>query len=191
MRKKTCAICRQTFQPERQFQKTCSIAHAIDYARLQEQRKQDKARKKQRSADRKRKREMRPLRWFHARAQRVFNQFIRLRDKDEPCISCKKPPGVVDIFTGGGWDCGHYRSIGAASHLRYTEDNAHKQCKKCNNQKSGNAVDYRLNLIDRIGLARVEALENNNEPRKWTRNELEEIYQNYRQKVKKLESEST
>ena len=85
-------------------------------------------------------------------------------------------------------DAGHYRSVGAASHLRFNEDNCHAQSKHGNQYKSGNAVDYRINLINRIGLDRVEALECDNKPRKWTREELIEIKARYRAKARELKA---
>jgi hypothetical protein len=69
---------------------------------------------------------------------------------------------------GGSFDAGHYRSRGSASHLRFNLLNIHKQCVKCNRFKSGNAVDYRIELIKRIGLENVEKLESDNKPRKFT-----------------------
>lgn len=74
----------------------------------------------------------------------------------------------MSVFGGykgaGGWDAGHYRSRGSASHLRFNLLNIHKQCVKCNRFNSGNAVDYRIRLIKRIGEDNVIRLENNNNP---------------------------
>lgn len=53
--------------------------------------------------------------------------------------------------------------------------------------KSGNVVEYRINLVKRIGVERVEALENNNEPHKWTVDEAKEIIKTYKAKIKELE----
>lgn len=118
-------------------------------------------------------------------AQREFNAFIRERDKDRPCICCGAP---LFFSTGAAWgyDCGHYRSVGSASHLRFHEENAHAQRKYCNRHGAGRAVDYRLGLIARIGLPAVEALEADNEVRKWTREELRGIAATYRAKLKEL-----
>ena len=63
---------------------------------------------------------------------------------------------------GGKWDGGHYKS---KSHkvvlLRYSEENCHKQCKHCNSGKylSGNSLEYRKRLIEKIGLYRVDVIE--------------------------------
>ena len=116
--------------------------------------------------------------------QVAFNAFIRERDKDKPCICCGKPLGESQV--GGGFDAGHYRSTGSAPHLRFCEDNAHGQTKFCNRYRAGNAVSYRLGLIQRIGLERVEKLEADNEPKKWTIEQLKELKQYYNQKLKLL-----
>lgn len=118
-------------------------------------------------------------------AQVEFNKWVRARDHDKPCISCGAPPPDLSGFHAGR-DAGHYRSVGAAAHLRYHEDNCHAQCVHCNQYGAGKAVDYRIRLIERIGAARVEALEADNEPRKWTREELRAIAATYRQKLKEL-----
>lgn len=119
--------------------------------------------------------------------QVAFNAYIRERDKDQACICCGKPLGESKL--GGGFDCGHYRSTGSAPHLRFNEDNAHGQTKFCNRYRAGNAINYRFGLIKRIGLERVEALEADNEPRKWTIDELKELKQKYKDKLKELKCE--
>ena len=50
-------------------------------------------------------------------------------------------------------------------------------------------MDYRIGLIARIGMARVEALEANNTPKKWTHQELIDIKAKYRAKVKAVKAE--
>jgi hypothetical protein len=118
-------------------------------------------------------------------AQVAFNAYIRARDSGKPCICCGLP--ITQEAIGGGYDCGHYRSTGSASHLRFHEDNAHAQRKVCNRYGAGRAVDYRLGLIQRIGLARVEALESDNEVRKWDRETLLRIKETYKRKLKELQ----
>lgn len=46
-------------------------------------------------------------------------------------------------------------------------------------QLSGNQQQYRLGLIEKIGPERVEALENNNVPHRYTIEELETIRKHY------------
>ena len=119
-------------------------------------------------------------------AQQAFNAFIRARDQSAgyACISSGRP---LD-WTGNAVDAGHYRSVGSAPHLRFTENNCHAQSKHDNQWKSGNAVDYRLGLISRIGLQAVEILEAENVPSKWTITELKAIKAYYRAKAKELKA---
>ena len=61
--------------------------------------------------------------------------------------------------------------------------------KKCNNFLSGNAVNYRIGLIKRLGLERVEALESDHELKHWSKDELREIAATYKAKLKTLTKE--
>lgn len=117
-------------------------------------------------------------------AQQAFNAFIRMRDQlaGHVCISSGRP---LD-WNGNAVDAGHYRSVGAAPHLRFDERNVHAQSKQDNRYLSGNATDYRIGLIRRIGLAEVEALERDQSVRKYTIDDLKEIAARYRAKLKDL-----
>jgi len=121
-------------------------------------------------------------------AQHAFNAYIRFRDRDRPCISCGK--NLSSDAVGGGFDCGHYRSRGAAGHLRFHPSNAHGQCKHCNRWGAGRVQDFRLGLVERIGKDAVERLEADNSTRKWERQELIEIKMQYREKLKALKKEA-
>jgi len=114
--------------------------------------------------------------------QQVFNRFIRLRDNAEPCISCGKPAST----TPNQWDCGHYRSVGSAPELRFIEENSSKQCKRCNRELSGNIVEYRIRLIDKIGADKLAWLEGPHEPKRYTIDDLKELNALYKRKVKEI-----
>lgn len=101
-------------------------------------------------------------------AQTAFNAYVRARDAKDACISCGQ--WTEDKY-GGGWDCGHYRSIGSAPHLRFHLHGANKQCVKCNRHLSGNVAEYRKGLIKKIGIEKVEALESMNEVKSMRFNE--------------------
>lgn len=120
---------------------------------------------------------------FAKDAQRAFNAFIRFRDKDLPCICCGRLDMAVDGLNTHGWDCGHYRSVGSAPFHRFNEDNAHRQLVQCNRHGAGRAVDYRVGLIARIGLERVEALECDNRPKHYDIEDLKAITATYRAKL--------
>jgi hypothetical protein len=112
-------------------------------------------------------------------AQTAFNAYIRARDEGLPCISCGR-------HHQGQWHAGHYLSTGARPELRYTESNVHRQCAPCNTHLSGNAVLYRIGLIERIGLQVVEWLEGPHEMPKWTAEDYRAIRDRYRAKLKEL-----
>lgn len=126
-------------------------------------------------------------------AQIEFNAFIRLRDKDLPCICCGSYGPDDDWLTGGKWDAGHFLGRGAYPELRFVEDNVHKQLKTCNGG-SGKfaskartvAQGYRERLILKIGLERVEFLEGPHEPKRYTVEDLKAIKAEYRAKVREL-----
>jgi hypothetical protein len=94
-------------------------------------------------------------------AQAAFNKYVRLRDVHKPCISCGTP--LQSESLGGGFDAGHYRSRGAAGHLRFNLLNVHGQCKRCNRYLSGNVAEYRIGLVSRIGQNMIDKLESDNE----------------------------
>lgn len=180
MKPKVCKVCGSGFIPLRAMASVCSPMCALKKVRA------DKAQGKREL--RARKEAIKTLPELHKEAQAIFNQWVRARDHDKPCISCGKPPPDLSALHAGR-DAGHYRSIGAAKHLRYHEDNVHAQCVHCNQHKSGNAVDYRIGLVARIGVSRVDALESLNYVHKWTREELIEIRAKYKAKLKELEAQ--
>lgn len=177
LRPKPCEICGQQFAPFQTTQRVCGIRCAQKVAKV--------LRAKGKKELRERKAALKTIPDLIKIAQREFNAYIRERDKDKPCICCGRF-AVGNYGAGHGWDCGHYRSTGSASHLRFNEDNAHRQLVVCNRHGAGRAVDYRIGLIARIGLERVEELETNNTPKKWEREKLIAIASKYRAKTKEL-----
>ncbi|MBL4940048.1 MAG: recombination protein NinG [Colwellia sp.] len=86
-----------------------------------------------------------------AAAKKACHEYIRLRDKDKPCICCGKP-------LGDEYHAGHYHESGNNPKVRYDEDNIHGQRVDCNYFKGGDSGDYKENLIARIGAERVNIL---------------------------------
>jgi len=110
-------------------------------------------------------------------AQLVFNKFIRLRDKDELCISCKQVPKKVNA--------GHFWNANNHWNVRFDEDNVHIQCERCNSYLSGNLIEYRQHLLTKIGAERYNQLEAKARvTRKFTKDELKEIIKTYKNKIK-------
>lgn len=177
---KTCKHCGTTFHPARMMQKVCSPVCAGRLVKAAKREASQKTRA-QREA-------LKTIPELKKETQHAFNAYIRARDRFQPCICCGRSESDGFGLSGHGWDCGHYRSTGSADHLRYNEDNAHRQLVLCNRYGAGRAVDYRIGLIARIGLERVEALEANNTPIKWTADLLREIKATYKAKLKLLEN---
>lgn len=119
-------------------------------------------------------------------AQKAFNAYIRARDYGKPCICCDKPIAWDSGATGGVCDAGHWISVGARVNLRFNEDNVHAQLKHCNKQLSGNAANYRIGLVKRIGLERVEALECDHKLKHYKKDDLREIEAIYKAKLKEI-----
>lgn len=177
---KKCKCCPEKFTPRNTLQTVCSPKCAIQLANQLSERKQKRQEKAERAAWNKRKSDLKPLKHWEDLTQRVVNDYItKGRDRDLPCISC----GTWETVQ---WEAGHYRSRGAASHLRYSEDNLAKQCHRCNVQLSGNQQQYRINLVIKIGLQRVVALESDNNPYRYTREELTALRALYRAKLRAL-----
>jgi len=110
----------------------------------------------------------------------VFNKFIRLRDQGKECISCGQPPKKSNA--------GHYFSQGGHSNVRFDEDNVHLQCEHCNSFLSGNLLNYQIGIEERIGGERLIELHSRaHEVKKWTAEELKEITDTYRKKIKAIE----
>lgn len=174
-----CKTCKAPATIKVQMNHFCSVDCAYVHARkLQDKAREAKEDKAKRLHQEKKKALKTRAEWLKE-AQAEFNRFIRLRDKDLPCISCGR-------YHQGQYHAGHYLTVGANPELRFTEENCHKQCAPCNNHLSGNIVNYRKRLIDKIGAARLEWLEGKHEPLKLTIEQIQEIKTKYRNKCKEL-----
>ncbi|WP_077046660.1 recombination protein NinG [Pseudomonas sp. KK4] len=187
-RPKKCRVetCRASFVPQRLGQAVCSPACAM----IDAPKNQEKARK---AIDQRERREIKvrkeklKSRAEHLReAQAAVNEYVRLRDAHLPCISCDSLPNDHDLITGSRWDAGHYRSVGACPELRFEALNIHRQCVKCNRNLSGNAVEYRIRLVQRIGADKVAWIEGPHPACKYTVEEIKAIKADYRVKIKEL-----
>jgi len=118
-----------------------------------------------------------------AKCQLVFNEYIRLRDKDMPCISC----GQTKPYK----QAGHFYSVKMYDGLRFNEDNCHGECPGCNGFDDMHLLKYQENLIERIGFVRYSALVDyaKNYKKygfKWSRSEILYLIEHYKQKIKEL-----
>ena len=199
--RRKCAhkACRQWFHPVRDGQVVCSFecasaigkeqtAKAREAAKqkeVQRQRTEEKAGRQRRKAKRE---SFKTKAQWDKEAQSAFNRYIRIRDEGKECVSCGNPLlGKSNYLTGSAIDASHYRSRGAASHLKFNVFNVHSACTRCNRQLSGNAVEYRIRLIERIGQERVDRLESDNEPRRIDIPYLQRIKSIFTRKARALE----
>jgi hypothetical protein len=113
--------------------------------------------------------------------QKVFNKYIRLRDKNQPCISC----GVSVDWKKS--NASHFFSVGKVPQLRFNEDNVHKSCVRCNKHLHGNLIEYSIRLPKRIGQKRYEKLlDSRNTTLKLSIPEIKELIKKYKEKIKNL-----
>lgn len=183
-----CKVCKNPYTKRSPWQVICgdvSCTLAIAGKSKVKRERLDRAETKKKLADMAKKPEL------VAKAQKAFNEYIRARDYGLNCISCDRPIAWGSTkSTGGVCDAGHWLSIGARVNLRFNEDNCHAQCKHCNKQLSGNAANYRIGLVEKIGIDRVEILERDHVLRKYTREGLIELGKQYRDLTKQLTKEN-
>ena len=186
-RQKCCAVCRVKFTPVRDFQAVCGeIACALAHAPVNQVRARRALADVERKDIKVRKEKLKSRAEHLREAQAAVNEYVRLRDAHLPCISCDSTPNDNDLMTGSRWDAGHYRSVGACPELRFEPSNIHRQCVKCNRNLSGNAVEYRIRLVLRIGAEKVAWIEGPHEARKYTVEEIKTIKAEYRAKTREL-----
>ena len=128
----------------------CKMDCAIEYGKAGAEKTRVKAAKAQHKADKER---VKPMAKRLAELQALVNQYVRLRDRFDACISCDKPPSWH-----GEWHAGHYYSRGSSSALRFNLHNNNKQCVQCNMFLSGNIGEYTPKLIKKIGQANYDQL---------------------------------
>ena len=111
----------------------------------------------------------RSIHWLVGKAQFYFNKWVRERSQKEGlgCCSCdsREISQASHLYSAG-----HYPS------LRFEPDNVWASCKRCNLFLHGNIQEYRLRLIKRIGIERVEALDNKVAIYNRTKYKMERLY---------------
>jgi hypothetical protein len=162
----------------------CSFECAVKQARKLQEAKHKRQQAEFKRETKRRKDKLKSRAEWLKDAQAVFNKFIRLRDEKDACISCGR-------HHQGQYHAGHYLTVGACPELRFNELNVHKQCAPCNNHLSGNLVNYRIRLIDKIGLDKVEWLEGQHDPLKITIPEIKDLIAEYKAKIKAITGQSS
>jgi hypothetical protein len=171
MKTRKCKYCRQQFQPYTTLQKNCFDPNCVtewinDVKQKNWQKKKAKL-----------KLDLMTVQDYIKIAQQVFNKYIRLRDAGNLCISCQKKPLKENA--------GHFYNANNHWNVRFDERNVHLQCEHCNTYLSGNLIEYRKQLINKIGIEQLTLLElEANKTRKFTIDELKQIINKYKLKIK-------
>ena len=180
VKQKTCKACGGKFRPSfNSTQVVCSPKCALAHAPANQQKARKAIDQRERREIKVRKEKLKTRADHLKEAQVVVNQYIRLRDADLPCVSCGR-------FHDGQWHAGHFRSAGGHPELRFEPLNIWRQCAPCNTHKSGDLVNYRAELVRRIGPEKVEWLEGPHEAKRYTIDDLKAIKAEYRAKIKQL-----
>ena len=179
VKQKHCRICKQLYTPRNSLQLVCSPLCAIAYTKASADKENRATALKSRKETKEKLEKLKTRQEYLKDAQQFFNKYIRLRDANLPCISCQR-------FHAGQYHAGHYRSTGAMPALKFDENNVHKQCSACNNHLSGNIINYRIHLINKIGIEKVELLEGKHEPKHYTIDEIKLIKEHYKKLIKEL-----
>ena len=169
---RTCKICKTKFEPTNSsVQMVCGFDCSIKYVCKQKEKKWQKEKKVL-------KEKLKTTSDYLKEVQVVFNKWIRLRDKGKPCISCGNPAKKENA--------GHYRSVGSSPQLRFEPLNNNLQCEYCNTFLHGNLINYRINLIKKIGLDKVEWLEQEHPPKHYSIPELILLKEEYKEKIRQM-----
>lgn len=182
---KTCTNpdCAASFIPQRLGQAVCSPKCGLAIKDVNK----DKARKSleqvERQAIKAAKERIKSRADYLKDAQQAFNAWVRERDAGLPCISCGR-------HHEGQYHAGHYRTVGGSPELRFEPLNVHKQCAPCNNHKSGDIVNYRIELVRRIGAEKVDWLEGPHEAKRYQIEELKAITADYRARLRELRKQA-
>lgn len=171
-----CKNCKEKFEPVRFNQKYCFNKMCVD-AWVQEAKVNNWKKTKKKMQE-----DLETIQDLVKATQIVFNKYIRLRDKHELCISCKQIPKKSNA--------GHYYNANNHWNVRFDENNVHLQCEHCNTFLSGNLINYRENLLKKIGAEEFNVLEGKSKvTRKFTKEELKEIINTYKKKIKQYEAQ--
>ena len=178
---KTCrnAACSIRFVPQRLGQAVCSPACALATKDVNQQKARKSLAQVERREIKVRKEKLKSRADHLKDTQTAFNAWVRERDAELPCISCGR-------HHAGQYHSGHYRTVGASPELRFEPLNAWKQCAPCNNHLSGNLINYRISLLQKIGEEKVIWLEGPHEAKKYTIEELKAMTADYRAKTREL-----
>lgn len=179
IKQKKCKNCKELFTPFKTTQIVCSVDCSIQY---QKEKKAKDTAKKNRERKRLLTEELMTYSDWKQKLQKVFNQYIRLRDINRGCVSCDKP------LQNRKFDAGHFYPT-TYEGLRYNELNVHGQCVPCNRNLHGNIHEYRKRITNRITKEELKWLDENRHVRLDLKvYEIKELINIYKEKIKHHEN---
>lgn len=156
----------------------------IEKSRLTGKKKADKEKK---SENRRKKREL-DEKGAMGLADMYFSRYIRLRRSENGFCTCYTCGAILPIkeIQNGHYEKRQYKGT------RFHENNCRSQCKTCNGdiKHNGKQVEFRINLINEIGLQEVEEIERLARSFvKMSAKDYRDIADHYREKVNQLQKE--
>ena len=169
MKKNRCTGCKEYFDREAMIRLPAGLFHniqcAVDLGKKRQEKQVLTARNKvkkqtaKRYAEDKKKAKGRlGAKGYYSGLKSAIHRYIKhcLR-KGEPCYTCGKLQSSTD--TGGAFHVGHFIPASQTDPRRFMIDWLRMQCYSCNVPNSGRRVEYRLALIEEVGLEEVEWFE--------------------------------
>lgn len=157
-KKRKCKWCKEFVEAESGVKVPtgffCSHDHMMQWVndrqqrqRQKEQNKSNKGRKQKRRAKVK---ELRTRTEWYTKLQTLVNQYVRYRDREEPCCTCG------NINPNIKYDAGHFHTKKARPDIRFELTNIHKQCSlNCNVHGSGMRNEYEKFIAEKYGSEHV------------------------------------
>lgn len=197
-----CKHCKQPATIKINMANFCSVECAYKHARVLQDRSRAKKERKARNQVKQNKKDLRELKrrnldWQHELTQNSFNRMRALeellwfkeRGLQPECISCGKKHDFC---------CGHFKSRGAYSAIRYDRRNTYLQCNAyCNRRLSANIEGtkhtrgYKAGLAERFGTDKakeiIEYCEAQTQTVKYEWQQLEEMRKGFNAEIRKLE----
>ena len=178
-----CKVCKTEFDKKRMGQVVCSPACALSLAISKRGKAEKVAQVKDKRETKAKLTAMKSKAQWAREAQAAVNKYVRLRDAYLGCVSCDKPASW-----GGQWHASHFRSVGAATAVRFHLWNIHKSCSVCNNWKSGNLSEYEPRLREKIGHEKVDWLRTQNQLSTYSVEYLKRLKTIFAKRAKRCES---
>lgn len=176
---RACKNCRQPFVKMSGWQKYCRSVECAIAAAEEAKAKREKAEARE---HRKKLADSKPVSHWEKKAEEAVNKYVRLRDFRDGCISCHLPANW-----DGQWHASHYRSVGAASAVRFNLWNINKACSVCNKWKSGNLAEYEPRIRAKWGNERVDWLKAQNQIVRYSVDYLKRLQRVFNKKARRQE----